>query len=88
MAETTNRVHTCSTGEVLQDGFGKALLLLHHKLTLYLSLHCSKVPGVVVSRDQDVVVQRPAMAAPRSLATAATLAAGRTQQIPTNVCAG
>lgn len=87
MAKTTNRVRTCSTGEILQTGSGKALLLLHHKLTLYLVLSCRMVPGVAVSQDQDVVVQRPVMAAEGTLAPAQILTAGKTQQTLINVCA-
>ena len=66
-------------------GCRKALLLLHHKLTLYLVLYGRMVPGVAVSQDQDVVVQRPVMAAKGTLAPAQILDAGKTQQTLTNV---
>lgn len=85
MAETTNRVRSCSTGEILAIWVWEALLRLHQKLTLYLFLYYSMVPGVAVSQDQDVVVQRLVTAAAGTLAPAKVLAAGKTQQILINV---
>lgn len=43
------------------------------------------VPGVAVSQDQYVVVQRPVMAAKGTLAPAQILNAGKTQQTLTSV---